>query len=105
MANLLSRARLVVLLSDYEAHPVMVMEALALGRRVLVTDGSGLTEMVDHDAVESVSLQATPQQIAGAILVQMAKGGLQLPLALPSWDDCVDRLMAVYRQVLADRGR
>jgi glycosyltransferase involved in cell wall biosynthesis len=105
MANLLSRARLVVLLSDYEAHPVMVMEALALGRRVLVTDGSGLTEMVDHDAVESVSLQATPQQIAGAILVQMAKGGLQLPPALPSWDDCVDRLMAVYRQVLADRGR
>jgi glycosyltransferase involved in cell wall biosynthesis len=50
MANILARATLVVLLSDYEAHPVAVMEALALRRRVLVADGSGLRELVDHDA-------------------------------------------------------
>jgi hypothetical protein len=36
MATVLARAALVVLLSDYEAHPVAVMEALTLGRRVLV---------------------------------------------------------------------
>lgn len=100
MANLLAGASLVVLLSDYEAHPVMVMEALAMGRRVLVTDCSGLREMVDHDAVESVALQATSEQIAKAILAQMGKAAMPRPLALPTWDDCTDQLAAVYRQVL-----
>jgi glycosyltransferase involved in cell wall biosynthesis len=100
MANLLARANLVVLLSDYEAHPVAVMEALALGRRVLVTDGSGLREMIDHDAVEGVAAQATPQQIACAILAHMAKGPIRGPRALPSWEDCAARLAAVYHQVL-----
>ena len=71
-----------------------------MGRRVVVTDGSGLREMVDHDAVVSVALQATPQQIASAILAQMAKGAMQRPPALPTWDDCADRVAAVYRQVL-----
>jgi glycosyltransferase involved in cell wall biosynthesis len=100
MANLLSGASLVVLLSDYEAHPVMVMEALALGRRVLVTDCTGLSEMVDHDAVESVPLQATPEQIARAVLTQMAKGAMRRAPALPTWDDCADQLADVYRNVL-----
>lgn len=100
MANLLAGGSLVVLLSDYEAHPVMVMEALALGRRVLVTDGSGLREMVDHDAVESVAMNATPQQIVSAILSQIAKGPMQRPLKLPTWDDCAERLADVYYQVL-----
>ncbi|MCA1723297.1 MAG: glycosyltransferase, partial [Thermomicrobia bacterium] len=36
MAALLAQADLVTLLSDYEAHPIAVMEALALGRSVLV---------------------------------------------------------------------
>jgi glycosyltransferase involved in cell wall biosynthesis len=105
MANLLVSANLVVLLSDYEAHPVMVMEALALGRRVLVADGSGLREMVDHDSVESVAMQATPQQIASAILAHMAKGPMQRPPALPTWDDCAERLAAVYHRVLDCGGK
>jgi glycosyltransferase involved in cell wall biosynthesis len=41
MAALLSQASLVVLFSEYEAHPVAVMEALSLGWSVLVSDTSG----------------------------------------------------------------
>jgi glycosyltransferase involved in cell wall biosynthesis len=100
MAKLVTRAALVVLLSDYEAHPVAVMEALALKRRVLVADGSGLQELVDHDAVECVDRRAKPQQIAHAIMVQLAKGPLQTVTALPSWDDCAERLGSVYQQVV-----
>jgi glycosyltransferase involved in cell wall biosynthesis len=100
MANILARATLVVLLSDYEAHPVAVMEALALRRRVLVADGSGLRELVDHDSVECVDSQATPQQIARAILAQMAKGPLQTKMALPSWEDCAEGLASTYHKVL-----
>ena len=100
MANFLTRADLVVLLSDYEAHPVAVMEALALRRRVLVADGSGLREMVDHDAVECIARQAKPQEIANAMLAHMAKGPLQTPVALPSWEDCAAGLAAIYHKVL-----
>jgi glycosyltransferase involved in cell wall biosynthesis len=104
MAKLLTRAALVVLLSDYEAHPVAVMEALALKRRVLVADGSGLRELVDHDAVACVDRRAKPQQIAGAIMLQMAKGPLRTVNALPSWEDCAQRLGSVYHQVLHCEG-
>jgi glycosyltransferase involved in cell wall biosynthesis len=100
VATVLARAALVVLLSDYEAHPVAVMEALTLGRRVLVTDGSGFREMVDHDAVEAIPLQATPRQIATAALSQLAKGPMRRPMALPSWEDCAERLAVIYQSVL-----
>ena len=100
MAAVLTSASLVVLLSDYEAHPVAVMEALALGRRVLVTNGTGFREMVDGDVVEAVSLQATPRQVANAVLAQLAKGPLRCLTALPSWEDCAERLGIIYRSVL-----
>jgi glycosyltransferase involved in cell wall biosynthesis len=100
MANFLIRANLVVLLSDYEAHPVAVMEALALGRRVLVVDGSGLREMVDHDSVESIAKRATPQETASAMLAHMAKGPMRTKMTLPSWEDCAEGLANVYHKVL-----
>ena len=100
MAKLMTRAAVVVLLSDYEAHPVAVMEALALKRRILVADGSGLQELVDHDAVECVDKQAKPQQIAHAILAQMAKGPLQTVTALPSWEECAEGLGTIYQEVV-----
>jgi glycosyltransferase involved in cell wall biosynthesis len=45
LTDLLYSAGLVVLLSDYEAHPVAVVEALSVHRPVLVTDTSGLREL------------------------------------------------------------
>jgi glycosyltransferase involved in cell wall biosynthesis len=105
MATLLARASMVVLLSDYEAHPVAVMEALALGRRVLVADGSGLSELVDHDAVEGIGMEATPKQIADAILAQLGKGPVRRATALPNWEDCADRLTSVYHDVLRCGGK
>jgi glycosyltransferase involved in cell wall biosynthesis len=47
IADVLGSARLVVLLSEYEAHPVAIVEALALGCNVLVSDTSGLREIAD----------------------------------------------------------
>lgn len=100
VATLLKQAAVVVLLSDYEAHPVAVMEALALGRRVVVCEGSGLTEMVDGDAVASVPRQAPPIDVGNAILAQLAKGPLSGAMTLPTWDDCAAEVRNVYTQVL-----
>ena len=67
LSDLLCSAGLVILLSDYEAHPVAVMEALSLRRSVLVTDTSGLRELAEKGLCRSVPLNATPSMIAGAI--------------------------------------
>jgi len=54
MATRMAAAAVVVMLSDYEAHPVAVMEALTLGRPVLVLRTSGLTELADDGLVAGI---------------------------------------------------
>ena len=51
LTDLFCSARLVLLLSDYEAHPISVMEALSVGRPVLVADTSGLRELAQKRMV------------------------------------------------------
>src|SRR5215469_6862958 len=70
-AEILSQATLVTLLSEYESHPVAVLEALALHRPVLVASTSGLQELAEQKLVRSVSLDSTPEEIAAAALRQI----------------------------------
>jgi glycosyltransferase involved in cell wall biosynthesis len=104
VAALLGGAAAVVLLSDYEAHPVAVMEALAMRRRVVVTDCSGLSEMVDGDRVVAVPIHAREAEIASAILDQVRKGPLAQVAHLPTWDDCACRLRDTYEDVIDRHG-
>jgi glycosyltransferase involved in cell wall biosynthesis len=99
MAEELSRAALVMLLSDYETHPIAMLEAIALGRPVLVTDTSGLSELAYQGLATAIPLNSTPQHIASAVLDQLRAPHLPPPITLPSWDDCAAGLMQVYRQV------
>jgi glycosyltransferase involved in cell wall biosynthesis len=101
VATLLGGAAAIVLLSEYEAHPVAVMEALAMRRRVVVTDCSGLSEMVDGDRVVAVPIHAREAQIASAIVDQVRKGPLLQAADLPTWDDCACRLQQTYEEVIA----
>ena len=96
MAEMLSQAMLVALLSEYEAHPVAVMEALALRRPVLVADTSGMRELAEQGFARSVSLDSTPEEIAAAALRQIEEPLLPAPLALPTWEDCTRKLLTIY---------
>ena len=96
MAATLASAALVTLLSDYEAHPIAVMEALALGRPVLVADTSGLSELAEDGLVTAIDPQSTPRQVAAAVLDQLAHPLVPDNVVLPSWDDCVASLLEVY---------
>ncbi len=96
MAGLLARAGAVVLLSDYEAHPLAVMEALALGRPVVGTDSTGLHELVERGLIEPVAPSAEPAEVARAILGAL-DAPPRAPVELPTWDDCAASLMARYR--------
>jgi glycosyltransferase involved in cell wall biosynthesis len=99
LGALLARADVVTLLSDYEAHPVAVMEALALGTPALVADGSGLSELGRQGLVRTVSPRSTPGALAAAVL-EVARGGPVTALSdLTTWEECADLLAHVYEEV------
>ncbi|MEO8285774.1 MAG: glycosyltransferase family 4 protein [Chloroflexota bacterium] len=99
MASAVSRASLAVLLSDYEAHPIAVMEALSLGVPMLVADTSGLSEIAEQGLATAIPLNSTPIQIAQAINEQLQNPAALHSLELPTWDACVSKLSAVYNAV------
>jgi glycosyltransferase involved in cell wall biosynthesis len=104
MAYVLSRATIVVLLSEYEAHPVAILEAMALGKSVLVAHTSGLKDLVEQGFVRSIPLESTSVQIAWAISRQ-----IQHPHVpsnghrLPCWDDTTQQLLTVYQQAMGGK--
>ena len=55
MASVLAGASVVVALSDYEAHPVGVMEALSVGRPVVGSDIAGIGDLVAEGWVRGVA--------------------------------------------------
>jgi glycosyltransferase involved in cell wall biosynthesis len=101
MAGALAEASLVVLLSEYEAHPISVMEALAMRRLVLVADTSGLHEIVERGLAQAVPLGASPGQIAAAVLAQLEHPETPPSVELPTWEQCVGRLAALYAETLS----
>jgi glycosyltransferase involved in cell wall biosynthesis len=103
MADLLVGAALVVLFSDYEAHPVAVMEALAVRRKILVSDTSGFREIIEKGQVRGCSLDARAEERARHMIETMESTWIPSPVALPTWEKCVERLLAIYREVLAGR--
>jgi glycosyltransferase involved in cell wall biosynthesis len=100
LTDLLCTGGLVVLLSDYEAHPVAIMEALSVERPVLVTDTSGLRELADKGMCRSVPLAATPNMVAEVIAEELTRKHQPIAVSLPNWDDCTEQLLGIYKKVL-----
>jgi glycosyltransferase involved in cell wall biosynthesis len=103
MARSMAAAGLVVLQSEYEAHPLAAMEALSLGRPLLVADAPGLHELWVSGQADMVPLDASPTLLARAIEDVLRQAGSSAN-ELPGWDDCTDAVLEVYRGVLARRG-
>ncbi len=108
LTDLFCSAGLVVLLSDYEAHPVAVMEALSVHCRVLVTDTSGLREIAQKGLCRSIPLDSSPGRIAAAIAGEFGRARIQLDTSskqvdLPDWDDCTQQILKEYSRIMAWR--
>jgi glycosyltransferase involved in cell wall biosynthesis len=100
LGALLARADVVTLMSEYEAHPVAVMEALALGTPAVVAEGSGLTELGRGGLVHTVPVQTAPAELATTML-DVARGNSMASMPpLPTWDDCTDGIAKVYEDVI-----
>jgi glycogen synthase len=103
MAALLARAALVTLLSEHESQGLAVMEALSLGRPVLVADTSALRELAQFELVRTVPLTSTPADIAQAVLAQLQQPTVAPPMTLPTWDNCASALLSLYHAVAEAR--
>ena len=90
------------LLSEYEAHPVAVMEALAARRRVVVADTTGFSELAEEGLVRAIPIDADPEVAAAAIVEEMDRPEPAEAPDLPSWDDTTDALEDLYLRVAAD---
>jgi glycosyltransferase involved in cell wall biosynthesis len=103
MAQELSRAALVVLLSEFETHPIAILEAVSLGRPALVTDTSGLRELAQKGLARAIPLRSTSSQVANAILDQLQQPQIPGNVNLQTWDECTAGLLSLYISIVAGR--
>ena len=98
MGNVVANSDVVCLLSDYEAHPVAVMEAIGTGAKALIADTSGLSELGRAGLATAIPLESSPEQVAAAALA-VAAAPRTPPPHIATWDDCANDLLALYREV------
>ena len=96
MANTLGRAAVVVMLSDYEAHPVAIMEALTLGIPTVGLNTAGISDLVEDGLVKGVPKNATPTVIANALEAELESRSMNSSPELPTWDIAASELACVY---------
>jgi glycosyltransferase involved in cell wall biosynthesis len=99
MARALRSAEVMAALSDYEAHPVAVMEALTLGTPVVGYDVAGMADLVEDGLARGLAPGSSPERAAAALLDCMADGPGQPAPSLPTWETCAEQLAEVYRTV------
>lgn len=98
LGKVVSDADVVCLLSEYEAHPLAVMEAIGTGANALVANNSGMSELGRAGLASTIALDATPYEVATAVLTLAAMPRTPRP-PLPTWDDCADQILDVYHDV------
>jgi glycosyltransferase involved in cell wall biosynthesis len=96
MATALAESSVVAALSDYEAHPVAVMEALCVARPVVGYDTAGVSELSAAGWMRGVPRGAPAADVARELVRAISSPPLVNQARLPSWDSCADQLAHVY---------
>lgn len=100
MARLLGGVSLVVLLSDFETHPLVALEAAAARRRLIVADKGGLGELAADGFARPLPPDAGAEETAEAIVEELEKPRPRRAPDLTSWDECAAALLDLYRSIL-----
>ncbi len=100
MAAIIAQADLVTLLSEHEAHGIVVLEALAQRRPVLVAATTALQEFAEQGLARSVPLASDAEAVAQAIVHQLQEPLIPAEIKLPTWDDCATDLVTLYESVV-----
>jgi glycosyltransferase involved in cell wall biosynthesis/GT2 family glycosyltransferase len=100
MAKLLAGVSLVVLMSEFESHPLVALEAAAARRRLLVAEAGGLREIAEDGFGRGIPLGSSPEEIADAVLEELSNPLPERSPSLTSWDECATALLDLYGSVL-----
>jgi glycosyltransferase involved in cell wall biosynthesis len=96
MATMLAESSVVAALSDYEAHPLAVMEALCVERPVVGYNVAGMGELFAAGWVHGVPHGAPAAAVAQELVKAMSSPPLMDHVQVPSWDSCADQVAHVY---------
>jgi glycosyltransferase involved in cell wall biosynthesis len=105
MATVLAGSSVVAALSDYEANPLAVMEALGVGRPVVGLDTAGISELVAEGLVRGVTPGASAISVARTLVEVMSAPSLAGPTELQTWDSCAEQLAQLYLASVHSRSR
>jgi glycosyltransferase involved in cell wall biosynthesis len=100
MARTLSRAALVAAMSEYEAHPVAIMEALALGIPAIGLDTAGIGDLVEDGLVEGVPQKASAATLARTLIRMLQSTRTTRTANLPTWDTAASDLAQIYMEAV-----
>jgi glycosyltransferase involved in cell wall biosynthesis/GT2 family glycosyltransferase len=100
MAEMLGRVSLVVLMSEFETHPLVALEAAAAGRRLLVADAGGLSELAGDGFARAVPLDESAEGLARAVVEELALPPPDRRPTMFSWDECAEELLELYRTLM-----
>jgi glycosyltransferase involved in cell wall biosynthesis len=100
MAQILGTAGVLAALSEYEAHPVAVMEALALGVPTVGLDTAGIGDLIEEGRVQGVPRDASPETIAQTLVAALEGRHVISPGGLPTWDQAASDLARIYREAI-----
>ena len=98
MARALAQAAVFAGLSEYEAHPVAVMEALTLGIPAVSLDTAGAGDLVADGLVAGVPRDASAATLAAALVAALREPAGRAAATLPTWETAADDLAGIYRQ-------
>jgi glycosyltransferase involved in cell wall biosynthesis len=97
MGESLHRAAVFAALSEYEAHPVAVMEALTLGIPTVGLATTGIGELVEDGLVRGILKDASPTTVANALLAALESSYTSSSsTTLPTWDIAAEDLVSIY---------
>ena len=101
MAKSLGEAAVFAAMSEYEAHPVAVMEALTLGIPVVGLDTAGVGDLVAEGLVRGVPKDASPDTVAQMLVAVLNGDGGPGSVATPAtWESAAAALGRIYRSAV-----
>ena len=104
MGTTLASASVIVLLSEYEAHPVAALEAISLGCSVIANNSTGFAEMAKSGLLRGIDPQALPKAVAAAIVEEIDRSpSSRRTVKIANWDDCAGNLLDIYLDVVRAR--
>ena len=91
-----AKAKLFVLVSEYESFGIAAVEAIAMGIPTVVNNASALVEFVKSNAAVGVDPPVTADNVADAII--KATNFRSIDMRLVIWDEVVNRLEELYKE-------